>query len=384
MTRGGRRRRRGASRSQARNWRRRLVALLSLGALVVCAAGGTFWLWSRRGDTLGQPVDVHLATDATIEALSQQLQTAGVLESPWLFKLYLALTHAGPKLQRGRHLLRRGLAPAALAARLTRSPARPIVKFTIPEGYNRFQIAERLQTFDISLTDEFLTTSGDGQLLRALEVTGGSAEGYLFPATYELYVNSDPAVVLRTFVRETFRRFRLVSERHPQPLAEHRSGAAWGMHELLTLASIVEKEAADKAEHGNIASVFHNRLRDPNFRPRQMLQSDPTAGYGCLLDPQRLQSCHGYTGTVTRAMLRDAANPYNTYKHPGLPPGPISNPSQSAVEAVINPPQTPYFFFVAGKSKRHVFSRTFAEHEQAIVTGIDQPDGHSALDQIGP
>jgi UPF0755 protein len=74
-------------------------------------------------------------------------------------------------------------------------------------------------------------------------------------------------------------------------------------------------------------------------------------------------------------MLRDAANPYNTYKHPGLPPGPISNPSQSAVEAVVNPPPTPYFFFVAGKSKRHVFSRTFAEHERAIVAGIHQPDG---------
>ncbi len=360
------------------------MALLSFSALAVLATGGIFWLWSRKGDALGQPVDVHLAADATVEALSLQLQTAGVLESPWLFRLYLALTNAPPKLQRGRHLLRRGLAPAALAARLTRSPARPIVKFTIPEGYNRFQIAERLQTFDVALADEFLTTSADAELLRALQVTGGSAEGYLFPATYELYVNSDPAVALRTFARETFRRFRLVAERHPQQLAEHRSLAQWEMHELLTLASIVEKEAADPGEHGNVASVFYNRLRDPNFRPRQMLQSDPTAGYGCLLDMQQLQSCHGYTGTVTPAMLRDAANPYNTYKHPGLPPGPISNPSQSAVEAVVNPPRTPYFFFVAGKYKRHVFSRTFAEHAQAIATGIHQPDAGITRQEIAP
>jgi UPF0755 protein len=360
------------------------VALLSFGAVAVFAAGGTFWLWSRKGDALGQPVDVRLAPDASVEALSLQLQSAGVLESPWLFKLYLALTNAAPKLQRGRHLLRRGLAPAALTARLTRSPARPIVKFTIPEGYNRFQIAARLQESDVTLADEFLTTSADAQSLRALEVTGGSAEGYLFPATYELYVNSDPTVVLKTFARETFRRFSLVAERHPQRLTEHRSLAQWGMHELLTLASIVEKEAGHPGEHGNIASVFYNRLRDPNFRPRQMLQSDPTAGYGCLLDTQQLQSCHGYTGTVTPAMLRDAANPYNTYRHPGLPPGPISNPSESAVEAVVNPPRTPYFFFVAGKSKRHVFSRTFAEHAQAIATGIDQPDAGITRQEIEP
>jgi UPF0755 protein len=97
-----------------------------------------------------------------------------------------------------------------------------------------------------------------------------------------------------------------------------------------------------------------------------MLQSDPTAGYGCLLARERIESCSEYTGLVTPAMLRDAANDYNTYKHPGLPPGPIANPSESALEAVIDPPQTPYFFFVAGPGKRHVFSRTFGEHERAI------------------
>jgi UPF0755 protein len=159
------------------------------------------------------------------------------------------------------------------------------------------------------------------------------------------------------------------------------------MHELLTLASVVEKEAADSREHGTIASVFYNRLNDPSFRPRQMLQSDPTAGYGCLLTGERLPSCRDYTGSVTAAMLRDSANAYNTYKHPGLPPGPIANPSQSAVEAVVNPPETPYFFFVAGQAKRHVFSRTLSEHERAITTGTPgearddgEPDSERAPD----
>jgi UPF0755 protein len=97
-----------------------------------------------------------------------------------------------------------------------------------------------------------------------------------------------------------------------------------------------------------------------------MLQSDPTAAYGCLVAAASIPSCRDFAGSVTPQMLRDAANPYNTYKRPGLPPGPISNPGASAFEAALAPPDTPFFFFVAGKSKRHVFSRTLSEHQQAI------------------
>jgi UPF0755 protein len=177
-----------------------------------------------------------------------------------------------------------------------------------------------------------------------------------------------------------------VSERHAAQLARRPGAAGFGKHELLTLASIVEKEAASPKEHGRIASVFYNRLEDPRFLPRRMLQSDPTAGYGCLLAGERLASCRGYTGTVTASMLRDPDNEYNTYKHPGLPPGPIANPSQSAIEAVLDPPDTPYFFFVAGPAKRHVFSRTLAEHEQAITHGSRRrasADGRADTESVG-
>jgi len=357
--------RRGRGARRGRRW----VAVIVFTLLVCLVGAAGVWSWSRLEGRLGEPAAFEVNAAATAEELCAQLEEAGFIDNARLFHLYLVLTNRAPKIRAGGHLLRPGLSPAALGARLIRSGARPIVKLTIVEGHHRFMVAERLQALDVAHRDAFLTASVDPEKLRPLGITAPSAEGYLFPATYDLYADSDPALVLRTCALEATRRYEMIAQRYPRELAARRSDAGWGMHELLTLASIVEKEAADGQEHGRIASVFYNRLKDPTFLPRQMLQSDPTAGYGCLLAGDTLASCRGYTGRVTPAMLRDPSNAYNTYKHPGLPPGPIGNPSQSAIEAVINPPRTPYFFFVAGQSKRHVFSRTLSEHERAIATG---------------
>jgi len=135
-------------------------------------------------------------------------------------------------------------------------------------------------------------------------------------------------------------------------------------HDVVVLASIIEKEAAKADEKPLIASVFLNRLVDPTFRPLHMLQSDPTASYGCLVQQPMPDSCT--PGRPTPAMLRDATNPYNTYRHPGLPPGPISSPGEAAIRAVLKPAATDYLYFVAQGGGRHRFSRTFSEHRGAI------------------
>jgi UPF0755 protein len=363
-----RRRRRGAR--PLRGWRAQLVAIAGLTAIATLVAAGALWFWAQRAGPIGEPLHLDLPSGAQIEDVAEELHAQGALREPSLFLFYARLTRSPSTLPGGAHLLRRGLSPAALLARLTRSPARPTVKVTIPEGYNQFQIADRLEARDVARRDAFLASSADATLLGSLGIHAASAEGYLFPATYDLYVNSDAKNVVQTLVGEGLRRFRLLEQRHSKQLGERQAALGWGLHELVTLASIVEKEAADSKEHGMIASVFYNRLRDPSFLPKQMLQSDPTAGYGCLVaTTAMISSCRDYDGMVTPLMLRDGANPYNTYKRPGLPPGPISNPSESAVEAVLNPPDTPFFFFVAGRSKRHVFSRTLSEHERAIATG---------------
>jgi UPF0755 protein len=111
--------------------------------------------------------------------------------------------------------------------------------------------------------------------------------------------------------------------------------------------------------------VFLNRLRDPSFTPK-LLQCDPTAGYGCLQMPADIPSCANYTGKITHDLVVDASNPYNTYKHEGLPPGPISNPGMKSLEAVMSPASTHWFYFVAKGEGRHTFSETYAAHTTAI------------------
>jgi peptidoglycan lytic transglycosylase G len=367
VTRARGRRRRGRG---ARGWKLRLVAGLGLAVLLVATALTGLWFWSRRAGVRGTPVSLGFRGDEGAQELRARLESAGLLDDPALFEGYVLMTGARSRLKPGSHLLRPGLSPAELVARLTRGPARAVVKVPIPEGYNRFQVAERLQKLEVASERAFLQLSSDAERLQRLGVSAPSAEGYLFPATYELFVDSDPDLVLVTLVRETKKRLQRLLEQKPGSLQRLQQREGWSEREALTLASIVEKEAADSREHGNIASVFYNRLNDASFRPKRMLQADTTAAYGCLLARAEIESCRDYSGLVTPAMLRDATNPYNTYKHPGLPPGPIANPSESAILAVLDPPDTPYFFFVAGAAKRHVFSRTLSEHERAIATGM--------------
>lgn len=164
--------------------------------------------------------------------------------------------------------------------------------------------------------------------------------------------------------KEANSRYQQVFSSLPTALSQLEHELGLSADDVVTLASVVEKEAANAAELRLVASVFLNRLRDPNFRPARMLQSDPTAGYGCKVYTQ-LASCAGYTGRVTPTMLRDPANPFNTYKRPGLPPSPIGNPSTTAVEAVLSAPSTNYYFFVSHNGGPHQFSQTLDAHEAA-------------------
>lgn len=373
------RRGRSARGERLRGWRR-LLAGVGLGALLVASGIVGFWLWSRRKGDRGEVIAFDVQPGVGVAALRDSLERAGVLDEPALFEAYAAVTRTPARLKPGPHLLRGGLSPAELVARLTRSAARPRVKLTIPEGYNRFQLSERVEKLELASAASFIAATENGARLAELGVPGPSAEGYLFPATYELHVDSDPELIVSTLVREAKKRISRLNERVPGRMDELRRREGWGEREVLTLASIVEKEAADSREHGNISSVFYNRLNDATFRPKRMLQSDATAAYGCLIARAEIGSCHDFTGLVTPAMLRDTSNPYNTYRHPGLPPGPIASPSESAILSVLDPPTTPFFFFVAGAAKRHVFSRTLSEHERAIVTGLPSAAAETASD----
>ena len=357
-----RRARRGAA------WRVVVAWLLVVLLLGLVLAGGALWWWSRRGLTpraKPQAFEVVQAQDRA--ALARALAEQGLIDRPRLFALYLELFWRRSTIEPGPHLLSPGMSPALLAACLVRAP-RQQVKLIIPEGQNQFQIARRLEESGVALASAFLAASRSTALLASLDVRAKTAEGYLFPATYDLNLDSVPELLLKNFVREGQRRYQAIAARHAAGVQRLRDTLSWGPHEVLTLASIVEKESGVASERGLIAGVFYNRLRDPTFRPLRMLQSDPTAAYGCLLPETSAASCGAYKGTVTPDMLRDPDNPYNTYKHAGLPPGPIGNPGEATIEAVLDPPDTAYLFFVASKDGRgHVFSRTWAEHQAAVA-----------------
>lgn len=323
-------------------------------------------VWSLlAGPGAGQRVVVRIG-EAEPSNLAEQLAGLGLVRSPGLLRWYWRLFQPKMSVRPGEHLLNDGLSPREISARLAGSSGRKRVHALFPEGFNLLQVAARLDELEVCTRQSFEQAARDRGVLSELGVAGATAEGYLFPASYELLADSEPRAILGLLVLETRKRLERVRARHPGALEELNREFAFGSGELLTLASMVEKEAAKPAERPLIASVFYNRLRRPDFTPSRMLQSDPTAAYGCLIAPLEAPSCGEYHGRVTPAMIRDAQNRYNTYRHPGLPPGPIANPGEQALEAVLAPARTDYLFFVADGGGGHTFSRTFEEHERAI------------------
>ncbi|HRI69325.1 MAG TPA: endolytic transglycosylase MltG, partial [Polyangium sp.] len=285
--------------------------------------------------------------------------------------MFLRLTGGTGAFVAGPHLLPDALDPWDLVRVLERSSRRPTVRVTIPEGFHRFDTAVRLEKLGVVPKDVFLKLTSDAAFLGELgifKVDGAvaeSAEGYLFPATYELQADSDARDVVRRLVGESDRRFAALSKQHGEALGRLRNRFGFGRREILTLASIVEKEAAVADERPIIASVFLNRLEDPAFKPKR-LQSDPTAMYGCYAEPDVVPACAGFSGKASPAINRDPHNRYSTYVNDGLPPGPIGNPGESSIEAVLAPSTTKYLFFVAKGGGRHTFSETLDQHNEAV------------------
>ncbi len=338
-----------------------LVGLAGVGVLFVLS----LWAWAKSsGPGAGQRVVYEVRAGSSPDEIAADLSTRGLVSSPRLFAFYLRSSGGTPS--PGPHLLRDDLSARELAQRLARLPGRPKVKLTFPEGWNHLQMAERLEQREVVAAASFKAAVRSPELLAALAIRGPSAEGRLFPATYELFVDSAPEQVVRLLVEETRKRLGKLLADRPAAFDDLEQRFGFGEPEILTLASMVEKEAQNPDERPLVASVFFNRLSDATFRPARMLQSDPTAAYGCQVAPADAPSCAEYSGRVTPAMVRDPRNPYNTYKHAGLPPGPIANPGEKAILAVLEPAKTDFLYFVTRGGGRHAFTRTFDEHRQVI------------------
>ena len=366
---------------------RRQLLFAGGGVLAVIATAALLLVfgYARIGGPGSAAVEIEWPPGVDSEQAAALLADNQLVHSASAMALYLRATGGTADFVAGPHLLYHGASPHELRAMLSRSPSRSSVRVVIPEGFHRFDIADRLQKLRVAGQRQFLGATSDRALLVELGIDATargqqtpvanqertteppeSAEGYLFPATYDFQVDTDAREIVRRLVSEADRRWAEIVAQRGQGLTAVAGSLGWGRREVVTLASIIQREAMVDEERPVIASVFYNRLLDPTFKPRRRLQSDPTAMYGCVAHPEEAPSCADYRGKPTSAILHDTKNRYTTYMAAGLPPGPISNPGVASLEAALAPAATKYLFFVAKGGGRHTFSETFDAHNNAI------------------
>lgn len=278
----------------------------------------------------------------SLSDVARHLEHNGLVRSSWAVEWLARARGLASELRSGEYVLSPTLGPGEILMRIAEGRVKTY-EVIVPEGFTVQQIAERLGAAGLVETQEFLRAARDPDLADALGVEGETLEGYLFPETYRIPRGLAPETIARTFVAQFLTVWGEIDE-----LAEERG---LSMHEVVTLASIVEKETGDSEERPLIASVFHNRLQ------RGMrLETDPTVIYGIP----------DFDGNLRRADLEDTDNPYNTYQIFGLPPGPIASPGADSMRAAVEPADTPYLYFVSRNDGTHRFSRTYREHVLAV------------------
>jgi len=284
------------------------------------------------------PVVFDVSAGATLSSVANRLEAAGLVKDARAFVALARFRGLESRLQAGEYDLSAALPAGEILAKLTDGRVRTF-EVLLPEGLNAGEIATRLAAAGLCDKDAFLAVVRDPASAAAFGVEGPGLEGYLFPETYRLPRGLAPREIARTLVEQ----FRDAW----QGVAEAAAASGLSMRQVVTLASIVEKETGVGGERPLVASVFRNRLA------RGMrLESDPTVIYGIA----------DFDGNLKRVHLEDESNPYNTYRIAALPPGPIGSPGADALRAVVAPAATDYLFFVSRNDGTHVFSKSFDEH----------------------
>lgn len=309
---------------------------LSVFALFVEAS----WLLKKR--EIGERTVVEIPEGATVRGIASILERAGIVAEPDEFVLAARLLGFTDKLQAGSYEFGPRFSELEVLTALRHGEVAGR-RVTIPEGYRASQIALLLESEVGMDATEFLRLVHDPDFIGKMGVSAPSLEGYLHPDTYRLRLDATPAGVIETMVYETKRFF-------DKRMVARAESLGMTVHEVLTLASIIEAEAMFDSERSRISAVYHNRLNH-GWR----LEADPTVRYAIGNYERKL-----YYGDL------EIDSPYNTYRHAGLPPGPICNPGRASVMAALYPlPGCDEFFFVANGDGTHTFSRTFAEHVRA-------------------
>lgn len=314
--------------------------LVLLGVLVtgVLAINLLVFLYTPYGHSKELRVEPGMTLDDVTDRLSRE----GLLSNKALFRFYVNFTGKEEKIRAGDYHFTAPVTPKKILILLLQGDFLR-ARITIPEGWTARQIARYLGEKGFVEPDEFLAKVSDPDLVRSLGVHGPSLEGFLFPDTYELYPPKEAEEVVRRMAERFW-------EVYTPEMRRRAVEIGMSDYEIVTLASIVEKETGRAEERPLIASVFHNRLKG-----KIALASDPTVIYGIK----------DFSGNLRRVDL-ERPGPYNTYLNPGLPPTPIGSPGFDSLRAVLYPQETDYLYFVSKNDGSHHFSRTVTEHNRAV------------------
>jgi UPF0755 protein len=326
-----------------------LKRTLSIAVFLLAASLAAGALYQRLQDYAAESADpagaetfFAVAPGERLKTTADRLHREGIVRRPVAFRVLARLRGVENRIRAGEYRLSPAMTPEQVLQRLVKGE-HALHRLTVPEGLTLDQVAERVQAAGLGDAGAFARTASDPALSRRLGVEATTLEGYLFPETYFFPRPVSAEAICRAMVR----RFRAVFNEEWKERAEAMGHT---VHEIVTLASIVEKETGDPGERPLIASVFHNRLK------RGMrLQTDPTVIYGI----------ENFDGNLTRRDLK-THSPYNTYTIDGLPPGPIANPGRASLEAALYPAESDYLYFVSRNDGTHVFSATYPAHRQAV------------------
>jgi UPF0755 protein len=298
-------------------------------------------------DTGGEPARIVIAPGTSFGSVTDSLVSRGIVTHPTWFKLLARVRGLDRAVQAGAYEFRRGESSWKVLNTL-KSGRTAATRFTVPEGLTLREVAILAQARLGIPAESVLAAARDPVEVAALELSGRSVEGFLFPETYQVPVASNARDLVRIMTRGFLEAWKPEWDSRLSALGMTRE-------QVVTLASIVEGEARIDAEREVIAGVYHNRLRIG-----MALQADPTVQYAIELRTGRSKQ---------RLFEKDyqTPSPYNTYLNPGLPPGPVNSPGRRSIEAALHPADVPFLYFVAGQGGRHVFSRTYEEHLRAVA-----------------
>lgn len=322
------------------------AALVVIVLALAAVSASSLWMYRYAHGPLNPEVGttiILVPRGSSFVHITSLLEREGLMTHRRAFYLLARLKGAHTRMRAGEYELDGQATPLDVLGKMTRGEVK-VYHVPVPEGFTMHQVAERFGSEGLADVDVFLERLYDGDLLSSLGIEGPSVEGYLFPDTYHVTRAKDEEAIIRFMVR----RFR---EEVSPSLVTDAERLGLTLHELVTLASIIEKEAGAEEEKPLVSAVFHNRLK------RGMrLQSDPTVIYGV----------EGFEGRIRRVDL-ERETPYNTYRIRGLPPGPICNPGMSSILAALNPATVDYLYFVSKNDGTHQFSSNLSDHNAAVI-----------------